>query len=107
MERNTQPVTLEFGDDRADVSREDALFVAEGLNERAAYSSIADALALRVEREALSPSPGRANLLRLDGDEQYELESLLGQADLTNELTEGLRSILHTLRVNTASRRTF
>ncbi len=106
MERITQPVTFEIGDDQADVSREDALLLAEGLNERAAYSRIADALALRVEREALSASRDRAHLLRLDGDEQYELESLLGRADLTNELTESLRSILDTLRVNMASRRT-
>ena len=106
MKRITQPVTFEIGDDHADVSPEDALLLAEGLNERAAYSSIADALALRVEREVVSASRGRARLLRLDGDEQYELESLLGRADLTNELTEGLRTVLDRLRGNMAPRRT-
>ena len=92
--RDMESVAFDLRNICALLSADETGYLAEGLNKRAAVSSIADALALRLERAAKDA----CGSMSVDEDEQFELELLLGRADLTGELTEGLHAMLEAIR---------
>ena len=91
-------VTLRFENEERVVSESEALYLAEELQSFADVSAAADHLAVRIEREARQLDQEHSPVLPLDASETFELERVLGRADLAGDLTPSLHDLLHAVR---------